>query len=79
MALGMQSGSIPDQAISASSAYVPNVGAKNARFALFFLFFENFIVQKSRSLVPNGPLATVVRYMPVTAHFYKNHNEDYTG
>lgn len=29
--LGMESGAIPDEAISASSSYVQNVGPKNGR------------------------------------------------
>lgn len=30
-ALGMESGTIPDEAITASSSYVPNVGPRNGR------------------------------------------------
>lgn len=30
--LGMESGAIPDEAITASSSYVPNVGPRNGRF-----------------------------------------------
>lgn len=30
--LGMESGTIPDEAITASSSYVPNVGPKNGRY-----------------------------------------------
>ncbi|CAH1390364.1 unnamed protein product [Nezara viridula] len=29
--LGMETGAIPDEAVTASSSYVPNVGAKNGR------------------------------------------------
>lgn len=29
--LGMESGAIPDDAITASSSYVPNVGPRNGR------------------------------------------------
>lgn len=29
--LGMESGTIPDEAITASSSYVPNVGPRNGR------------------------------------------------
>lgn len=32
--LGMESGAIPDDAITASSSYVPNVGPKNGRYVM---------------------------------------------
>ena len=42
--LGMESGDIPDSAITASSSYVTNVGPRNGRWAHYFYDVPLFVV-----------------------------------
>ena len=50
-ALGMQSGAIPDEAISASSSYDQSeVGPENARYLKIFFFFSIFQASENLKL-----------------------------